>query len=505
MKLQHKIPLFVVAVMIFAGLLGAVALLSTQRSTSTKMFEDTTATLTDTILNGLEQDMLRGDRGHVQKILDDLKQHESIRSVDIISTDGRIWASSDHGTIGTEVDPGITSFISVGTGREVLGHSSDENMTDVAAITTKDQCLSCHGQIAPSPNQAGNLGGLRVDISTVTLQESLAKSRELLLIIGGLTFFLVAGTIVLLLRLTVLWPLKKLTMASDRIASGDYDARVPVKKRDDELGTVSAAFNEMADTIDERTKRLQSANRELEQANRLKSEFLANMSHELRTPLNIIIGFAEVLRDTPSDQLDDADRVRFGDNIASSGHHLLSLINDVLDLAKVEAGQMQTNPAEFHIETVLDDVVSTMKTLAQKKNIELAVAASQDLDNIFADIAKFKQIMYNLISNAIKFTPDKGTVSIEASVVNNMARFSVKDTGVGIAAADQERIFAEFQQADGSPARQYEGTGLGLALTKKFVELQGGEIWVESEVGTGSTFHFTLPLGRSNSEKSPLR
>ena len=494
MKLQQKIPLYVIAVMLLVGGLGALALLASQRNTSTHMFEDTSSTLTDTILNGLEQDMLRGDRGHIQTTIDNLNRHENVRSIDILTADGHIWASSNENTIGLLADANSESLLNSNRTQIFFGDSSQDHMTDVAVIPVKDECLSCHGKTAAPPNQQGYLGAIRVDISTTSLQESLTRSRQILAVIGGLTFVLVAGTLVLLLRRTTLVPLEQLTKASARIARADYSARVPVENPRSELGAVSDAFNEMAITIEEHTRQLETANRELEQANRMKSEFLANMSHELRTPLNVIIGFSEVLRDTPTDKLDDKDRVEFCDNIVSSGHHLLELINDVLDLAKVEAGQMQIFMEEFYVGKVLQETISAMSPLARKKGVELKVEISDHLSTVVADAGKFKQILYNLIGNALKFTPKGGSVGVNASIMGNMARFAVADTGVGIALADQSRIFSEFQQADGSSSRQYEGTGLGLALTKKFVEMQKGEIWVDSEIGMGSTFYFTLPI-----------
>ncbi|MHB8859803.1 MAG: response regulator [Thermoleophilia bacterium] len=494
MKLQQKIPLYVIAVMLLVGGLGALALLTSQRSTSTHMFEDTSSTLTDTILNGLEQDMLRGDRGHIQTTIDNLNRHENVRSIDILTADGHIWASSNRETVGLLADANSESLLNSNRSQVFYGDSNQDHMTDVAVIPVKDECLSCHGQTATPANLQGNLGAIRVDISTVSLQESLDRSRQILLIIAGLTFILVAGTLVLLLRRTTLVPLKQLTKASARISRADYSARVPVDNLQNELGSVSEAFNEMAATIEEHTGQLENANRELQQASRMKSEFLANMSHELRTPLNVIIGFSEVLRDTPSDKIGDSDRAEFCDNIVSSGHHLLELINDVLDLAKVEAGQMQIFPEEFYVGKVLNEIVSAMSPLARKKDIKLDVELSEHLTVVLADIAKFKQILYNLIGNALKFTPHGGTVHISASVMGKMARFAVADNGIGIAQADQRRIFSEFQQVDGSSSRQFEGTGLGLALTKKFVEMQKGEIWVDSEIGMGSTFYFTLPI-----------
>ncbi|MHB9111271.1 MAG: response regulator [Thermoleophilia bacterium] len=494
MKLQQKIPLYVITIMLLVGGMGSLALLSSQKQSSTRLFEETASTLTDTILNSLEQDMLSSDRGHIQLTLDNLSRQQSIRSIAILSTDGAVWASSNRENIGITVDQEARAVMESDRSHEIFGDPAEDHMTDVAAIPVEDECLMCHGSTAAPPNQRGNLGGIRVDIGTTILQDSLGQSRQILLIIGGATFILVAGTLVLLLRLTALAPLTKLTDASTRISRGDYSARVSEGDPGNEISAVSKAFNEMAGTVEQHTLQLESANRELEQANRMKSEFLANMSHELRTPLNVIIGFSEVLRDAPSDQMDDSDRVEFCDNIVNSGYHLLELINDVLDLAKVEAGQIQLIPEEFYIGTTLKEIISTMQPLAAKRHIDLGIRVSEHLTTVYADIAKFKQILFNLIGNALKFTPEGGSVSVNASVMGNMARFAVTDTGVGIAEADQERIFSEFQQVDGSTSRLYEGTGLGLALTKKFVEMQKGEIWVESRIGLGSTFYFTLPL-----------
>ncbi|MHB8158908.1 MAG: response regulator [Thermoleophilia bacterium] len=501
MKLQQKIPLFIIVILLMVGGLGGLALLASQKSASTHMFEETASTLTDTILNSLEQDMLKGDRGHIQLTLDRMQRNENVRSIDILANDGRIWASSIKDSVGTNVSGETEKLLNSSGSREILGNPGDGHMTNIADIPVKNECLVCHGHTATAPNQQGNLGVIQVDISTSTLQKSLALSRQIMVLIGGFTFVLVAGTLVLLLRRTTLEPLAKLTEASARISHGDYSARVPLKETKDEITAVSSAFNEMAETVDEHTRQLEEANRQLEeanrqlaQANRLKSEFLANMSHELRTPLNVIIGFSEVLRDTSSDLLDDADRTEFCDNIVNSGHHLLELINDVLDLAKVEAGQIHLVLEDFHVGPVLKDILSTMQPLAGKKQINLSVKVSERLNTVFADAGKFRQIFYNLIGNAIKFTPEGGTVNINASVMGNMARFAVADTGIGIAPANQERIFSEFQQVDGSTSRQYEGTGLGLALTRKFVEMQKGEIWVESKTGLGSIFYFTLPI-----------
>ncbi|MFA6002334.1 MAG: ATP-binding protein [Thermoleophilia bacterium] len=495
MKLQQKIPLFVVTVMLLVGTAGGVALLSSQKQASTHQFEETSSALNTAVRDSLEHDMLTGERAHVQESLINLSQNNAIRRIDIVNSQNVIWSSSNDSVIGTESGNETRQLLESTDGQIVVEDQSDSFMTAARAIPAKDICLRCHNGIAAAaPNSQGNLGAIRMDISTASLVENQDQIQEIILFVGVLTFILVAVTLVWLLRSSVLTPLSRLTGASGRIARGDFSARVLMRNPDDEIGKVSAAFNSMADTIEEHTRHLEAANLELGRTNRLKSEFLANMSHELRTPLNVIIGFSEVLRDTQTALLNDEDRREFCENIVSSGHHLLELINDVLDLAKVEAGQMQVSSEEFDIGATVKEIVAIMHPLADKKRIGLTVKSSSQLSTICADIGKFKQILYNLLGNAIKFTHEGGEVTLSASIMGKMARFAVSDTGVGIAPADQERIFSEFQQVDGSTSRQYEGTGLGLALTKKFVEMQGGTIWVESQIGTGSTFFFTLPL-----------
>ncbi|MEZ4521715.1 MAG: response regulator [Thermomicrobiales bacterium] len=243
-----------------------------------------------------------------------------------------------------------------------------------------------------------------------------------------------------------------------------------------------------ANVLDE----LRHQNLALDAANRHKSEFLATMSHELRTPLNSIIGFSELLLDAPEGGYDAASEKQFLETIHSSGHHLLSLINDILDLSKVEAGHMDLMLEECVIPDLLAQVISTVEPLARRSSVRLAVDA-RDVGSFVADTGKLKQILYNLLSNAIKFTPEHGTVSVVARVVDGGLQLTVSDTGIGIAPEDQDRIFHEFQQIDMGPGRRFEGTGLGLTLTRRFVDLHGGRIWVDSTVGQGSHFHVFLP------------
>ncbi len=238
---------------------------------------------------------------------------------------------------------------------------------------------------------------------------------------------------------------------------------------------------------------LLQAQEEAERANRVKSQFLASMSHELRTPLNAILGFSELLSDDKTGRFDEATRRRFLDQIHTSGEHLLQLINDILDLSKVEAGQMDLQLQPVELRSLIDEARATVEPLAQSKAIALNAEPGPEL-HLIADAAKVKQMLLNLLSNAIKFTPDGGSIQIRGRRVASWVEIAISDTGIGIAAEDLGRLFTEFQQLDAGPGRQQEGTGLGLALTRRFAELHGGQVDVESALGKGSTFTLRLPL-----------
>ena len=237
---------------------------------------------------------------------------------------------------------------------------------------------------------------------------------------------------------------------------------------------------------------LQAAKEAAEYANRAKSDFLANMSHELRTPLNAIIGFAEILRDELVGSIKPEQKELVID-IHTSGRHLLDMINDILDLSKIEAGTMDLDFETFSIIETMEEVSAVVSALASKKGIQLTRDFNQNI-SITADKTKFKQILYNLLANGVKFTNEGGRVTTKLEISENLLLFRVIDNGVGISPEDQGMLFQAFTQVDASKARAHEGTGLGLALTKRLVELHGGEIWVESTLGEGSTFSFTLPL-----------
>ncbi len=238
-------------------------------------------------------------------------------------------------------------------------------------------------------------------------------------------------------------------------------------------------------------REIEVKSRQLETASRHKSEFLANMSHELRTPLNAIIGFSEVLAERLFGEMNDkqAEYVR---DINESGQHLLSLINDILDLSKIEAGRLELDPSDFDLATAVDNTLSLVRERAHRRGIALHCTVDPKLTTIRADERKVKQVLLNLLSNALKFTPEGGAIEVRATAYDDRTEIAVSDTGVGIAPEDQEAVFEEFRQV-GAKAKKIEGTGLGLAISRKFIELHGGRIWVTSQVGAGSTFTFTLP------------
>ena len=240
-------------------------------------------------------------------------------------------------------------------------------------------------------------------------------------------------------------------------------------------------------------REIEDKSRQIEAANRHKSEFLANMSHELRTPLNAIIGFSEVLGEKLFGELNEK-QAEYTEDILSSGRHLLSLINEILDLSKVEAGRMELELATFDLPLAIDNARTFVRERATTHGITLDVSIDGGLGDFVGDERKIKQILLNLLSNAVKFTPEGGRIGINARRRNGSVEISVTDTGIGIALEDQPRIFEEFRQVRGDYAHKKEGTGLGLTLAKKFVELHGGKIWVTSELGKGSMFTFTLPM-----------
>jgi len=368
------------------------------------------------------------------------------------------------------------------------------------------------GPAAESERTVG-LAAVGMSLSLRRVNATLSNISRNIALLTGLVILAGIGVTIFLVRV-IAGPIKQLATAAKRIAEGDMSSHVGVASRD-EIGDLAYSFNRMAEAVRQREgelrghadeldrlnrqlllrqHELRETNDQLEAASRHKSQFLANMSHELRTPLNAIIGFSGILANESLGKVSDAEEKEFLDNIVVSGKQLLGLINEILDLSKIEAGKMILSPERFSVRDVLADVRQTFQPQATKKGVVIEVTIEPEPATLTGDLVRVKQILYNLVSNAIKFSLEGGSVLVRAFGGEQEIEFSVTDTGIGIRPEDRERIFKEFEQVDLSAERRYEGTGLGLTLAKELVELHGGRIWVESELGKGSTFAFTLPL-----------
>lgn len=307
----------------------------------------------------------------------------------------------------------------------------------------------------------------------------------------------------------LLSPVRKLRRVADRVTAGEMEVRSTIATGD-ELEDLGVAFNKMLEHLRESQDELRKINRSLDtrlgelaetnvalfESNRVKSEFIANVSHELRTPLVSIIGFAELLSEFGDTRAIDTERLhRYSGNILSSGRMLLDIINDLLDLAKIEAGKLELHVTEFEVPTLCAALIDFVTPLADKKRLVLTLGAEESLPKMTSDAGRLKQILYNLLSNAIKFTPEQGAVALRVqSGPDGDVCFAVSDTGPGISKEHQAIIFEKFHQLDASHTREYSGTGLGLAITTELCAMLGGRITLDSELGRGSTFTVTLPM-----------
>ena len=345
--------------------------------------------------------------------------------------------------------------------------------------------------------EQARMDGLRAGVA--------AANRRSLLLMGG--FAALAIVLALLFGFVISWSFIIAVQEAHgflgQVAAGNFGVTVRVANRD-EFGELAENMNRMSrelQRLDANQRRgaaeLQSLNEQLAQASRAKSEFLASMSHELRTPLNAILGFTELMLDNLYGEVPQALRDPLVD-VQTNARHLLRLINDVLDLSKIEAGRMELAPAEYAPADVVETVRASLRSLAAEKGLEFVVSVPPDLPAAYGDGKRITQCLLNLAGNAIKFT-SRGRIEIAAELAGETLRYRVTDTGIGIPKDQLENVFAEFRQADATVTREYGGTGLGLSITKKFVELHGGRIWAESEPGRGSTFFFEVPLRVSES------
>jgi signal transduction histidine kinase len=381
-------------------------------------------------------------------------------------------------------------------------------------------CHNCHSQQSEATAALGAAGAASLAkedrpfhvvkvIMPDRSQGAIHQNRAILSATAIITVFVAMIALYVIVRYVIVKPLKHLTEVSDEISTGDTSLRAEINTND-EFADLATSFNRMvvhltdaqADleqanhALDAKVDELAQANMQLYDMNRLKSEFLANMSHELRTPLNSIIGFSDVLRGI--DSLNDKQK-RYVANIQKSGHLLLDMINDILDVAKMESGRMEVRPTEFSIATVVAAHCDGLRSLSEEKNIDLIVDIEPDLPPVYQDQTKVQQILMNLLSNAIKFTPEGGRIAVTVRR-DQQGRLvmTVVDTGVGIAPEDREVIFEKFRQGSSALGgdmltRAHPGTGLGLSIVRELAILLGGEVTLESDLGKGSTFTVRLP------------
>ncbi len=360
------------------------------------------------------------------------------------------------------------------------------------------------------------LGVVLAEYPAPRARTELVINLGLSLMAGSLAGILAVLVFYLITQKLILSPVRELTRVSECVSQGQHSVRSQIVTGD-EFEALARAFNAMLSHLQSTENELRTINRSLDtrlselaernvalfEANKLKSQFLANVSHELRTPLTSIIGFAELLREATS--ADGGRLLRYSENIMSSGRMLLGIINDLLDLAKIEAGKMEMHLAQIDMAEMARNLIDFMRPLAEKKSLQLVTSIAPDLPQITSDAGRIQQILYNLLSNAVKFTPDGGVVELTLRPTEaGGVRVSVRDTGIGIPPEKMSMVFEAFRQLDESITREHTGTGLGLAISKELVTLLGGTIEVQSEVGKGSVFTVVLPAASPTREDDAI-
>ncbi|MFN7804784.1 MAG: ATP-binding protein [Planctomycetaceae bacterium] len=402
------------------------------------------------------------------------------------------------------------------TYRIVRNQAGRREMRYYGAVRASQVCLQCHyhSTIGTRPVEEGTLLGMVAIVLPLSKNDrSLAWNNAVLLSTAIVTVFLAMTASWAIVRYVIVKPVEHLRDVSEAISRGQLDRRAEIRTGD-EFESLSQAFNRMLrhlvtvqeelrqvnTELDSKVDQLARANLQLYELNNLKNDFMATMTHELRTPLNSILGFSDVL--AGADNLTERQQ-RYVRNIQTSGKDLLTLINDILDLAKIEAGKMDLHIVEFTAGDLLERLASMMRPLAERKNIELTTESDPQIPVLHQDAQKLQQIVYNLLSNAVKFTPEGGRVQVLAQLVplSEQIEVVVEDTGVGIPLEDQDSIFEKFRQGNTTPGghstsltREYAGTGLGLSIVKELSKLLGGEVTLRSELGKGSRFSVILPI-----------
>ncbi len=379
----------------------------------------------------------------------------------------------------------------------------------VRIFRANDNCISCH-----NPQGSAKAFGLNESIGAAVIRSPAGQISKIILmnrvwialagLIGG------AGAIVAFYMITqrvILRPIRQLRGLVNNVADGNLDIRSSIRTGD-EYERLADAFNHMLDGLQSGQEKLREANKQLDakiaelsernielfKANKVKSEFLANISHEFRTPLNAILGFAEILREKPGLLKKEKGR-KYTENIIAGGQRLLHMINDLLDLAKTEAGKMKLRIEKATVQQLCEALIASFSLITKDKKIKVKLAVDKDIPILTTDVSKVQQILYNFLSNAVKFTPQRGKIEIRATMIDEKSlRLAVSDTGCGIAEADKEKIFEKFRQADGSITRKSTGSGLGLAICRELAAMLAGTIGLESKVNEGATFWLDIPI-----------
>jgi len=379
----------------------------------------------------------------------------------------------------------------------------------VRIFRAKDYCIICH-----KPQGSASAFSPNEQIGAVVIQRSADLGYTVLINrVSIIAAWLIAGAgaIVAFYMITqrvILRPIRQLRALASNVAEGNLDIRSAIKTGD-EYEKLANAFNDMLDGLQAAQEKLRQANIQLDakiaelsernielfKANKVKGEFLANISHEFRTPLNAILGFAQVLRDKPG-ILKKEKAQRYAENIITGGNRLLNMINDLLDLAKTEAGKMELHIEKTSVRKLCKALIASFSLLTKEKKIKVKLLTDDNIPDLLTDAGKVQQILYNFLSNAVKFTPQRGRIEIRASLLpdENTVRIAVTDTGCGIAEADREKIFEKFRQTDGSITRQTTGSGLGLTISRELAAMLAGSIGLESELNKGSTFWLDIPV-----------
>ncbi|MGB9716458.1 MAG: response regulator [Thermodesulfovibrionales bacterium] len=483
---------------------------------------------------GIKYPMSIGDADAIKRQLLDIKDTAKDVEVYICDFDQEIIYSTREEKVRTKVADSISNKDAIRTLKEVLKTgiepqklfedkiSGKKFIVSFYPILNQKDCHHCHG------SSRNVLGSMIVRIGAERVYETVAAQRNRTLVLTIFGISIVIAMVYLIVNRFIRRPVESLAEKAKRFAEGDMSASIEVKT-EDEIGVLGRTFNYMIERVSSSSKKLEEeierktallnertrllgllerANKDLRELDRLKSTFLANMSHELRTPMNAIIGYTELLLDRVDGDINEEQEKSLR-KVATNARHLLQLINDVLDISKIEAGKIELDIKELDIKWLIDSVIPTFEPMMKQKGLTLSINIEEGLPFVYGDEERIKQILINLLSNAVKFT-HKGGITINARLSERGVKpgeppifmeICVEDTGIGIKEEDIDRIFDKFVQVDLTTVRQYEGTGLGLSITRGLVSLHKGMIWVTSKYGEGSRFCFTLPVNKEILEK----